>query len=78
MKKKTAPGMAALALAMMLPEGAARGGLGLAWGLLLSLALMALAAWLLWRAGVLAGKKPSAQASATGSGAQDPRRKGMR
>lgn len=54
MKRSGKLGMAALALALLLPEGAAEGSLGMAAGAALALALLALAAWLLWSAGALA------------------------
>lgn len=55
MKRGAKLGMAAMVLALLLPEGAQRGSLGLETGIALTLALLALAAWLLWSAGVLAG-----------------------
>ena len=62
--------MAALALALLLPEGAEKGGLGLETGFALALGLLALAAWLLLRAGVLAGaEKNDPRACARGSDA---------
>lgn len=64
MKRTAKLGMAMLALALMLPEGAQKGGLGLAAGCALALALLGLAAWLLWRSGVLIGQKESARACA--------------
>lgn len=72
---RRALGMAFFALALMLPEGAERGGLGLIPGLILALGLMALAAALLWTGGAMGGKRESARTSDTGSGAQ---RRGMR
>lgn len=70
MKRCERLGMAAFALALMLPEGAQRGGLGLAAGAALTLALLVLAAWLLWSAGVLAGnEEKSARACGRGSDA---------
>lgn len=73
MKRTEKLAMAALALALLLPEGAENGGLGLAAGCALALVLLALAAWLLLRAGVLAGQKNSARASDTDSSAAAPR-----
>lgn len=70
MKRGAKLGMAAMALALMLPEGAQRGSLGLETGIALTLALLALAAWLLWSAGVLAGsEEKDARACARGSDA---------
>ena len=68
MKRGAKLGMAALALALLLPEGAQRGGLGLAAGAALTLTLLALAAWLLWSAGVLAGTTAKKSAKACGRG----------
>jgi len=65
--KKMKLGMAALAVALMLPEGAEKGGLGLALGAVLTLGLLALAAWL------LLGHKKSARACARCSDARAPR-----
>ena len=70
MKRGARLAMAALALALLLPEGAQRGGLGLGTGFALALGLLALAVWLLWSAGVLAGaEKNDARACARGSDA---------
>lgn len=79
MKRKTmcAGGAAALGLALILPEGAELGGLGVEIGTAAAFALLALAVWLLWLGGVLDGQKESARASDTGAGAQIPG-KGMR
>lgn len=75
MRRSVKLAMAAFALALLLPEGAEKGGLGLETGFALALGLLALAAWLLLRAGVLAGQKESAQACARCSGAQAPRKR---
>lgn len=72
--KKVKLGMAVLTVALMVPESAEKGGLGLALGAVLTLGLLALAAWLLWRGGAL-GQKESARACARCSGAQGPRRR---
>ena len=70
MKRGAKLGMAALALALLVPEGAQRGSLGLAAGAALTLALLALAVWLLWSAGVLPGsEEKDARACARGSDA---------
>lgn len=70
MKRGAKLAMAALALALLLPEGADKGGLGLETGFALALGLLALAAWLLLRVGVLAGaEKSDARACARGSDA---------
>ena len=52
MRRSAKLAVAALALALLLPEGAEKGGLGLETGFALALGLLALAAWLLLRAGV--------------------------
>ena len=70
MKRSVKLAVAALALALLLPEGAEKGGLGLETGFALALGLLALAAWLLLRAGVLTGsEEKSARACARGSDA---------
>lgn len=69
-KAKSLCGTACFSLALLLPEGAQRGSLGLEAGIALTLALLALAAWLLWSAGVLAGtEEKSARACGRGSDA---------
>lgn len=79
MKRGAKLGMAAFALALLLPEGAQRGGLGLEAGIALALALLALAAWLLLRAGVLDGTaKKSARACGRGSDAAAAQRQAER
>lgn len=69
MRRSAKLAVAALALALLLPEGAEKGSLGLETGFALALGLLALAAWLLLRSGVLAGQKESARASDTDSDA---------
>ena len=69
MRRTAKLAVAALALALLLPEGAEKGGLGLETGFALALGLLALAVWLLLRAGVLAGQKENARASDTDSDA---------
>lgn len=54
-KLKCTVGALCVWLALLLPEGAQRGSLGLEAGIALTLALLALAVWLLWSAGVLPG-----------------------
>lgn len=80
MKRGVRLAMAALALALLLPEGAQRGGLGLETGFALALGLLALAAWLLLRAGVLDGAttKKSARACGRGSDAAAAQRQAER
>ncbi len=79
MKRSAKLAMAALALALLLPEGAQRGGLGLETGFALALGLLALAAWLLLRAGALAGaEKNDARACARGSDAAAAQRQAER
>lgn len=68
MKRSVKLAAAALALALLLPEGAQLGSLGLAAGAALTLALLVLAAWLLWSAGVLAGTTAKKSARACGRG----------
>ena len=70
MKRGARLGMAVFALALLLPEGAERSGLGLGTGVAVTLALLAAAVWLLWAAGVLAGgEEKSARACGRGSDA---------
>ena len=73
MRRSVKLAMAAFALALLLPEGAEKGGLGLETGFALALGLLALAAWLLWKGGVLAGQKKSARACGRCSDASGPR-----
>lgn len=69
-KPKCTVGALCVWLALLLPEGAQRGSLGLEAGIALTLALLALAAWLLWSAGVLPGsEEKSARACGRGSDA---------
>lgn len=69
-KLKCTVGALCVWLALLLPEGAQRGSLGLEAGIALTLALLALAVWLLWSAGVLAGSEENdARACGRGSDA---------